>query len=187
MSHRVINQRYQMAAADTPNVDSAGAVAEFVFPNPVVITKVGLTVTTTIVTDGTTDFTATMSRRPILGSSSNEVDLGVFKMAEAGVDPAAGDVIWKELAIADHDGETPEDSAGHASPTRNEAPNSDAVGPITGLDGFLILPGQSFVMTLDSSAEADSGAARAWVEYVDLPFNGVYIDQDNISRDTTND
>lgn len=188
MSHDLVQKRFERSAADTPNIDSAGAVSEFSFPGPVRITKVGVTVTTSVVSDNSVNMTATLSRRPVTGSSSNAVTLGVFRIAAAGVDPAAGSVIWKQLAIADHDGETPEDySATTSRAKRNEAPNSDITPVDSGGNPFDVYPGQSFAMTLDTNAEGDSGAVYSWVEYVQLPWTGPFVDGTNISRDTTND
>ena len=187
--HDLLRKRYMLAAADTPNIDGAAAVAEFVFPNPVIITKVGHIVTTAVVSDDAVLLTATLSRRPTVGSATNAESLGVYRMQE-GLDTtvAAGAVRWKQLAIPDHDGETAEDGN-----TRNVAPNKqfDSAFAVAGSydrhNPYLILPGQSFAMTLDASAEADSGAVRAWVEYVELPFNGEPIAGTNITRDTTQD
>lgn len=176
------------AGADTPNIDSAGAVAEFAFPGgPVVIRRVGFDVTTAVVTDNSTACTATMSRRPVRGSAASAVTLGVFTFAAAGVDPAAGTVKYKDLAIADNDGETAEDyDAAKSRSTRNEAPNSNITAPQTGAEAFMILPGQSFALTLDANAEADSGAVEAWVEYEELPLRGPYMPA-TVTRDTSND
>jgi len=185
MSHDLIQKRFSMAAADTPNVDSAGAVAEFVFPGPVIITKVGLLVTTAIVTDNSVAMSATLSRRPIVGSTAGAVSLGVFNMIAAGVDPAAGAVIWAPTNIPDLDGEQPEDySAVQGRASRNEAPNSNIVVIEVGANPWAIYPGQSFAMTLDTNAEGDSGAGRAWVEYIELPFNATFIDQANVTQKT---
>lgn len=185
MSHEVINTRWQLSAADTPNIDSAGAVSEFVFPFPVTIKKVALIVTTAVVTDDSTACTLTLTRRPVVGSSSNAVTLGTFNAIAAGVDPAAGSFIWAPCIIADNDGEQPEDyDADTSRAVRFEAPNSNITAPETGEDAWTILPGQSFAMTLASNAEGDSGAVYSAVEYVALPFNAQLIDQDNMTEKT---
>lgn len=183
MSHNFINKRIMMSAADTPNIDGAGAVAEFFHAKPMIVTKVGVIATTAVDTDNSVALTATLSRRPVLGSSSNAVSLGTFTMAPANntAELPAGAVKYKELAIYDNDGETAEDGT-----LRNEAPNSNLVGPITGLEAYLILPGQSFAMTLDASAEADSGAVVSFIEYIELPFVAPYLGT-NVKRDVTND
>jgi hypothetical protein len=181
--HPNLKKIVKISAADTPNIDGAGAVSEFVHPVPMLVTKVGIIATTAVDTDNSVALTATLSRRPVLGSSSNAVTLGVFTMAPANntAELPAGAVKYKELAILDHDGETAEDGS-----LRNEAPNSNLVGPITGLEAYLILPGQSFAMTLDSSAEADSGAVISWIEAIELPFVAPYLGT-NVKRDVTND
>jgi len=179
----------KQSAADTPNIDATGATSEFHFAGgPVIVRRVGVDVTTAVVSDNSVACTATMSRRAVIGSTGTVVALGVFKIAAAGVDPAAGSVIYKDLAIADHDGESAEDyDADTSRATRNEAPNSNMTGPETGHEAYLILPGQSFVLTLDTNAEADSGAVVSWVEYEELPFTGPFRDGSNVSRDTSND
>ena len=179
--HELLKTKYRQSAADTPNIDSAGAVSEFIADQPMLVTKVGLIVTTAVVTDNTTPLTATLSRRPVAGSSSNAVTLGVWSIVAAGVDPAAGQVYFKRLHIDDADGETAEDGT-----LRNEAPNSNITAPETGMEAFVILPGQSFAITLDASAEADSGAVVSFIEYVELPWSGPYVDQTNIHEDVTN-
>lgn len=184
MSHEVMNTYWQLSAADTPNIDSAGAVSEFIFPFPVIIKKVALLVTTAVVTDNSTACTLTLTRRPVAGSSSNAVTLGTFNAIAAGVDPAAGSFIWADCLILDTDGETPEDSAGYSRPVRFEAPNSNITAPETGEDAWTILPGQSFAMTLAANAEGDSGAVMSAVEYVALPFNAHLIDQANMTERT---
>lgn len=169
----------EMAPADTPNMDSAASVAEFVFGSrPVIIKRVGLVVTTALDTDNSVACTATMTRRPVAGSSSNAVSLGTFAIAAANSAVAAGKVVVKDLAITDHDGETAEDGS-----LRHEAPNSNITPPVTGHPGFLILPGQSFAITLDTNAECDSGAARAFVEYLPLGLSDVY--DENVIYDTS--
>lgn len=177
------------AAADTPNIDSSGAAAEFAFPGgPVRVLRVGVDVTTAVVSDNSTALDLTMTRRPVRGSTSNAVTLGTFRVAAAGVDPAAGAVIYKDLAIVDNDGEQPEDYSASASRAKRfEAPNADITGPITKMDPFIILPGQSLALTLAANAEADSGAVQAWVEVEELPLTGVFKAGANISRDTTNE
>lgn len=188
MSHDLIQKRFQVSAADTPNIDSAGAVAEFVFANPVIITKVGVIATTAVNPDNSVALTATLSRRPVLGSSSNAVTLGVFTMLAANASNlAAGSGVYKVCAIVDSDGETAEDySATQGRARRFEAPNSNITPPITGDYAWLILPGQSFAMTLDTNAEADSGAVVSFVEYIDAPFAGT-ARLVNMTRDTSND
>lgn len=179
--HDLLRTRYKVSAADTPNIDSAGAVSEFIFGGPVLITKVGILVTTAVDPDNSTALTMTLTRRPVLTSSSNAVTLGTFHvMAAAASNLAAGSVVFKRCHIDDADGETAEDGS-----LRNEAPNSNITAPETGLDAWIILPGQSFAMTLASSAEADSGAVYSFVEYLELPWNGALVDQTNITEDTT--
>lgn len=179
--HENLRKAFYSSAADTPNIDGAGTVAEFAFPMPVIVTKVGVIATTTVDTDNSVALTATMSRRPIRGSSSNAVTLGVFTMAPANNSTrlAAGNVVYKDLAIADHDGETAEDGT-----TRHVAPNQGVTGPVTGFSGFLIQPGQSFAITLDASAEADSGAVVSFVEVIELPFVEPFIGS-NVAADVT--
>jgi hypothetical protein len=179
--HNNLRKAFYQAAADVPNIDGAGAVAEFAFPMPVIVKKVGVRVTTAVVTDDTVALTATLSRRPVNGSASNPVTLGTFTIS-TGLDVTipAGRVIYKDLAIVDHDGEVAEDGS-----QRNEAPNSNVVGPVDRMDGFLILPGQAFAMTLDTNAEADSGAVVGFVEVVELDYADIY--GLNVVRDTSNE
>lgn len=184
--HDNLRKRYYVSAADTPNIDGAAAVSEFAFPMPVIVTRVGVTATTTVDTDNSVALTATLSRRPLRGSASNAVTLGTFRMAPAGntTQLVAGNTVYKDLAIVDHDGETAEDGS-----QRNVAPNRAIASPIappTLFDGslskldqfnaFLILPGQSFAMTLDASAEADSGAVVSFVEVIELPLDAEIYD-----------
>ncbi len=181
----ILQKRFAMLAADTPNIDSSQAAGEFIFAGPVLITKVGLTVTTAVVTDNSADCDLILSRRPVAGSSSNEVALGIFKAIAAGVDPAAGSVQWAHTNVIDTDGEQPEDyDADTSRAWRNEAPNSNITAAETGENPWVILPGQSFAMTLESGAEGDSGAVRGWVEYIELPYNSKYIDQTNVTQRT---
>ena len=77
-------------------------------------------------------------------------------------------------------------SATQGRARRFEAPNSNITPPITGDYAWLILPGQSFAMTLDTNAEADSGAVVSFVEYIDAPFAGT-ARLVNMTRDTSND
>lgn len=188
--HNLLRKYYKESAADTPNIDSAGAVAEFAWPHPVIVTRVGVIATTAVDTDNSVALTATLSRRPVRGSSSNAVTLGVFTMAPANntAQLPAGAMVYKDLAILDHDGETAEDGN-----LRNVAPNKGALSPY-GVSGqidyenmFLILPGQAFAMTLDTNAEADSGAVVSFVEYIQLPFSGRHIGAATVHRDTSND
>ena len=91
----------KQSAADTPNIDATGATSEFHFAGgPVIVRRVGVDVTTAVVSDNSVACTATMSRRAVIGSTGTVVALGVFKIAAAGVDPAAGSVIYKDLAEA---------------------------------------------------------------------------------------
>ncbi len=177
--HDLLQKRTAILAADTPNIDSSQAAGEFIFPGPVLITKVGILVTTAVVTDNSADCDLTLTRRPVAGSSSNEVTLGTFKAIAAGVDPAAGSVQWAHTNVVDADGETAEDGT-----TRNEAPNTNITPAETRGNPWVILPGQSFAMTLESGAEGDSGAVRGWVEYIELPFNANYIDGTNVTERT---
>lgn len=180
--HELLKTNYQLSAADVPNIDSAGAVSEFVFPMPVKIVKVGIIVTTAVNPDNSVALTATLSRRPTLNSATNAVSLGVFTvMAANATNLAAGTVVYKRLHIDDADGETAEDGS-----LRNEAPNSNLTAAETGLDPYVILPGQSFAITLDTNAEADSGAVVSFVEYVRLPFTGNLVNQTNITEDVSN-
>jgi hypothetical protein len=171
-----------VSAADTPNIDSAGAVAEFITACPAIITKVGVMVTTAVNPDNSVALTATLSRRPVLTSSSNAVTLGTFTiMAANATNLAVGAVRFKRLHIDDADGETAEDGT-----LRNEAPSSNITAAETGMNPWIILPGQSFALTLDTNAEADSGAVISFIEYIELPWNGNFVDQTLITEDTSN-
>jgi len=179
--HDLERIRYQVSAADTPNIDSAGAVSEFVFAGPVIITKFGVTVTTAVDPDNSTALTMTLTRRPTLNSATNAVTLGTFTMMTANqANLAAGSVKFKRLHIDDANGETAEDGT-----LRFEAPNSNISAAYTGADPWVILPGQSFAATLAASAEADSGAVISWVEYIQLPWNGTAVAGTNITEDVT--
>lgn len=173
----------ELAAADTPNIDSAGAVAEFQFAGPVRLKRVGLIVTTEVNPDNSVALTLAMSRRVTLGSASGAVSLGVFTvMAANAANLAVGKYVYKDLHIDDADGETAEDGT-----TRYEAPNSNLTSAFTRGNPFDIPAGQSFALTLESNAEADSGAVRAFVEYEHLPLSGPYrYELTNINEDTSN-
>jgi len=162
------------SAADTPNIDSAGATSEFAFPEgPVLLKRCGIVVTTAVDPDNTVAMTAALSRRPIIGSSSGALAIGNFKiMAAAATNLAVGSVVYKDLHTDDADGETPEDydATSYAKARRFEAPNSNMTPYLAGKDPMIIAPGQSFCMTLDTNAEADSGAVYSWVEYELLPL-----------------
>jgi hypothetical protein len=177
--HDLMKKKFSLLAADTPNIDGSTAVGEFIFPNPVIITKVGYIVTTAVVADGTENMDFDLSRRPVVGSSSNAVALAQFRAQAANVDTAAGDVVWVHTNVLDTDGETAEDGT-----TRYEAPNANITAPETRRNPWLILPGQSFAMTLQTDAEADSGAVRGFVEYIDLPWNDGFVDQTNVIEGT---
>lgn len=180
MSHELLQKRRIVSAADTPNVDGAGAVAEFVFGGPVRVTRVGLIFTTAFVADATVGLGYTMSRRPIVGSTAGAVTLGVFQVSAAAQNRAAGAVVFKDLYLLDLDGETAEDGT-----KRYEAPNANVAGPEAGLNGFDILPGQSFALTGVAASEGDSGAAISFVEVIDMPWNDGLVDQANIFEDVS--
>ena len=57
-----------VSAADTPNIDSAGAVAEFIPVLPFVVTRVGILATTAVNPDNSVAMTAALSRRITVGS-----------------------------------------------------------------------------------------------------------------------
>lgn len=193
MSNDFVQKRYQVSAADTPNIDSAGATSEFIFAEPVIITKCGIIATTAVNPDNSVALTATLSRRVAAGTVGTPVTLGVFTMLAANAtDLAIGKGVFKVCAIVDADGETAEDySATQAKSRRFEAPNSNITPPITGDYAWLILPGQSFVMTLDTNAEADSGAVVSFVEYISCGWGGPQSGGSgrlvNMTRDTSND
>ena len=191
--HHVMHSRRQLSAADTPNIDSAGAVSEFVFAGPVVITRVGLFVTTAVNPDNSVAMTAALSRRPTIGSASSEVNLGTWLiMAANAANLAVGTVVYKDLHIDDADGEAPEDFNANNKARRFEAPNSNLVGATiqggTLANPYMIPPSQSFAITLETNAEADSGAVYSWVEFYELPINGPnIISTATLNRDTSNE
>jgi hypothetical protein len=178
-----------VSAADTPNIDSAGAVAEFIPVLPFVVTRVGILVTTAVDPDNSVALTAEMERRITVGSATNAVTLGTFKiMAAAATNLAVGQIVYKDLHIDDEDGEEPEDyDADTSRANRNEAPSSNITLHATGLHPFLIPAGQSFALTLDTNAEADSGAVMSFIEGYYLPLMDHLADVDPLMRDTTND
>ena len=177
--HELMKTKFAIQASDVPNIDNSADASEFVFPNPVIIKRVGLIVTTAVVTDNSVACTFQLSRRPVAGSASNAVGLGTFNAIAAGVDPAAGSVIWADCNVIDSDGETAEDGT-----TRYEAPNANITAPESRKNPWLILPGQSFAWTLDTNAHGDSGVVRGFVEYIDVPFTDGYVDQANITQRT---
>jgi hypothetical protein len=179
-----------LSAADTPNIDSAGATSEFIPGLPFVVTRVGIVVTTEVNPDNSVAMTAALSRRPTIGSSSGEVALGTFAiMAAAAANLAVGTVVYKDLHIDDEDGETPEDyDANTSRAKRNEAPNSNLTAAITDQNPYLIPASQSFCMTLDTNAEADSGAVRSFVEGYYVPLTaGVVLSTAALVRDTSDE
>lgn len=186
--HELLRKVYLFSAADDINIDSAGDVVEFVPIMPFVATRVGIVVTTAVNPDNSVALTATMSRRPTIGSTSNAVTLGVFTiMAANATNLAVGDIVYKDLHIDDADGEQPEDySATQARARRFEAPNSNLTAPVSGQSGFLIPAGQSFALTLDTNAEADSGAVYTFLEGYYLPVtSGVVISTATVLKDTS--
>lgn len=172
-----------VSAADTPNIDSAGATSEFIPVLPFVVTRVGVLATTAVNPDNSVAMTAALSRRVTVGSASSEVNIGTFKiMAANATNLAVGQLVYKDLHIDDSDGETAEDGT-----TRNEAPSSNLTAAVTGFTPFLIPAGQSFCMTLETNAEADSGAVMSFVEGYYLPLLSQFCDVDPVMRDVTND
>jgi hypothetical protein len=172
-----------VSAADTPNIDGAGAVAEFIPVLPLVVTRVGVLVTTAVNPDNSVAMTAALSRRITVGSASSEVNIGTFKiMAANATNLAVGQIVYKDLHIDDSDGETAEDGT-----TRNTAPSAALTTAVTGLTPFLIPAGQSFAMTLETNAEADSGAVISFVEGYYLPLLSHLSDVNPLMRDVTND
>lgn len=178
-----------ISAADTPNIDSAGAVSEFIPVLPFVATRVGILVTTAVNPDNSVALTMEMERRVTVGSASSAVTLGTFTvMAAAATNLAVGQIVYKDLHIDDSDGEQPEDYDANTSRARRyEAPSADITVHATGLHPFLIPAGQSFALTLDSNAEADSGAVISFLEGYYLPLLSHLADVDPLMRDTTND
>jgi len=172
MSHEVMRKMRAFSAADTPNIDSAGSTSEFSFAGPVKILRCGIVVVTAVDPDNTVALTAALSRRPVIGSSSGEVGIGNFRiMAAAAANLAVGTVVYHDMHVDDADGETPEDyDANTSRAKRFEAPNSNLTPYLTGKDPLIIPPGQAFCMTLDTNAEADAGAVRSFVDYVELPL-----------------
>ena len=174
--HDYLQKGRVVLAADTPNIDSDNDAAEIVFAGPVEIVRVGFIATTAVANAaGTVDIA--VRRRPVAGADANQVELATFRLTTT-TTRAAGSVCYKDLWVADNDGETAEDGT-----TRNEAPNSNITAPETGARAFTILPGQS--LELKVVEPGDSGAGRAFVEYHELPFNGPWIDQATIFEDVT--
>lgn len=166
-----------VSAADTPNIDSAGAVSEFIPTLPFVVTRVGIVVTTAVNPDNSVAMTAAMSRRPTIGSSSSEVNLGTFTiMAAAATDLAVGDIVYKDLHIDDADGENASDFDANTSKAKlNQAPNSEITVAIADQHPFLIPASQSFAITLETNAEADSGAVRSFIEGYYVPLSSAPV------------
>lgn len=181
--HPVAVSRVLISAADTPNIDSAGAVSEFIPVLPFVVTRVGILVTTAVDPDNSVAMTATLTRRVTVGSASSAVTLGVFKiMAAAATNLAVGQIVYKDLHIDDGDGETAEDGT-----LRFTAPSAGITAHATGVNPWLIPAGQSFAMTLDTNAEADSGAVISFIEGYYLPLLSNIADVSPLMRDVTND
>ncbi len=181
--HPDVSKKVFISAADTPNIDSAGATSEFIPVLPFVVTRVGVLVTTAVDPDNSVAMNALLTRRITVGSSSSAVALGTFKiMAAAATNLAVGQIVYKDLHIDDSDGETAEDGT-----TRNEAPSSNVTQFLDGYGAFLIPAGQSFCMTLDTNAEADSGAVISFIEGYYLPLLSHLADVNPLMRDTTND
>lgn len=181
--HPVAMQRVLVSAADTPNIDSAGAVSEFIPVLPFVVTRVGVLVTTAVDPDNSVAMTATLSRRVTVGSSGSAVSIGVFKiMAAAATNLAVGQIVYKDLHIDDGDGETAEDSS-----LRFTAPSAGLTAAVTGYTPYLIPAGQSFAITLDTNAEADSGAVISFIEGYYLPLLSHISDVNPLMRDVTQD
>ena len=178
-----------VSAADTPNIDSAGAVAEFIPVLPFVVTRVGILATTAVNPDNSVAMTAALSRRITVGSASSEVSLGTFTiMAANATNLAVGQIVYKDLHIDDADGETAEDyDANTSRAVRNEAPNSNLTPFLSGYEACLIPAGQSFAITLATNAEADSGAVISFIEGYYLPLLSHLADVDPLMRDTSND
>jgi len=182
--HENLRITRMQSAADTPNIDSAGAVSEFLVEGPALLKRVGIIVTTAVNPDNAVALTLALSRRPTPGSSSGEVNIGTFRvMAANAANLAVGSVVYKDLHIDDADGEVAEDGT-----TRFEAPSSNLTAYLTAKNPFIIPPGQTFAMTLEASAEADSGAVVSFVEYVQLPImSDSVIATATVSRDVTQD
>jgi len=181
--HENLLKRVLISAADTPNIDSAGATSEFIPVLPFVVTRVGILVTTAVDPDNSVAMTATLTRRVTVGSASSAVTLGTFKiMAAAATNLAVGQIVYKDCHIDDADGETAEDGT-----TRYTAPSAGITAFETGFTGWLIPAGQSLCMTLDTNAEADSGAVMSFVEGYYLPLLSHLSDVNPLMRDVTND
>ena len=174
--HNLLNKQTLVGAVDDVNIDSGGDNHEIVFANPVLITRVGFIVTTAVA-NGAGTVEIDVRRRPVAGADANHVEIATFTLTGT-TTRAAGAVCYKDLWVADNDGETAEDGL-----QRNEAPNANITAALTGYDPLLILPGQS--LELDVAEAADSGAGRYFVEYVELPFTGAYLGS-NVFEDVTN-
>lgn len=162
------------SAADTPDIDSSAAAAEFAFYRPVMLTKVGVRVTTNVVADNSVPLVLEIYKRPTAGSASNQEKVGEFVVAAPGVTVPAGDIVIKELASYDEDGEVAEDGS-----KRHVAPNLGA-----GHYKWLLKPGESLLLQIASGAEADSGAVVSFVEYVPMPW-APYNLKGNVRVDTS--
>lgn len=174
--HNSLMKQQVVGAVDDVNIDSAGDNHELVFANPVRITRVGFIVTTAVANAaGTVE--VDIRRRPVAGADANHVEIATLTVTGT-TTRAAGAVVYKDLWIADNDGETAEDGL-----QRNEAPNANITAALTGYDPLIILPGQS--LELDVAEAADSGAGRFFVEYEVLPFTGAFLGS-NVFEDVTN-
>ena len=174
--HNLLNKHQVVGAVDDVNIDSGASVLELVFANPVIITRVGFIVTTAVV-NAAGAVKIDLKRRPVVGANANQVALMTFTLTGT-TTRAAGAVCWKDCVVLDKDGEIAEDGS-----QRNEAPNSNIVGPLAKFDPMMILPGQS--LELSVSEAADSGAGRYFVEYITLPFDGQPVHGTNIFEDVT--
>lgn len=177
MSHPLMQIRRKELAAGS--VTTNGHVFEWQVSGPIIVMRVGLTATVAITTQAGQAYTYTMSRRVTLGSASGAVTLGTFTAAPLNVTRAIGSVLNKKLVLTAAT-QTSEDGK-----PRNVAPNQGVAPFEVGQEMFYVPPGQSFAITADGTAPS-AGSALPWIEYIELPWNGFYVDQTTIFEDVTN-
>lgn len=183
MSNDLVQTRRKGDTIDNLNIDSAGGEVIFHFGGPIRPLRVGFTVTTAVDPDNTENLDIEIFRQVTAGSETNRVSLGVFRvMAGGAANLAAGTTVYKDLHVDDGDGETAEDGSLRflAPATVYDATNKQSKQVND------ILVGQALQLELQASAEADSGAGYAWVEYVELPFAKVLYGN-TVNKDTSQD
>ena len=191
MAHELIQTGWMESAADSPNIDSAGAEVYFTRVGPWRPKRIVIKTTTAVNPDNSVALDINIYKNVTAGSETNRVLLGTMRMLAANAtSTVAGDLNFRDFHFDDADGETAEDGT-----TRYLAPESfynpvSASAAGSSKRKYDILIGESLQLELATNAEADSGAVVTHVEYEQLPWTPANYSPDTtitITKDVTSD